>query len=184
MKGIPDFTPSGALRDGATSCPYHSTRVPGYPRPERATGSQRGGCGVKGREGERGKRERAKKKKRMKRGEQTCPNVRIFVCVTNIYIQVCACVWRFIPLSSHEVNEKFFEVSVFLLFLSHTHIHTPETPRWARIAKCQKNSDLSILETALNLAISSITTTCSLHSFCGTALTQTVQSKISFHFLC
>lgn len=43
MKGIPDFTPSGALRDGATSCPYHSTRVPDYPRPERATGSQRRG---------------------------------------------------------------------------------------------------------------------------------------------
>lgn len=47
MKGIPDFTPSGALRDGATSCPYHSTRVPGYPRPERATGSQGGGYGVR-----------------------------------------------------------------------------------------------------------------------------------------
>lgn len=45
MKGIPDFTPSGALRDGATSCPYHSTPVPGHPLPEAATGSQGGGGG-------------------------------------------------------------------------------------------------------------------------------------------
>lgn len=42
MKGIPDFTPSGALRDGATSCPYHSTRVPGYPRPENHRQPERG----------------------------------------------------------------------------------------------------------------------------------------------
>lgn len=57
MKGIPDFTPSGVLGDGETSCPYHSTRVPGYPRPERATGSQRG----RYREAEREKKDKEKR---------------------------------------------------------------------------------------------------------------------------
>lgn len=67
MKGIPDFTPSGALRDGATSCPYHSTRVPGYPRPERATGSQRGGYseGEEKRKGERGRKPRKEEYKKL-----------------------------------------------------------------------------------------------------------------------
>lgn len=59
MKGIPDFTPSGVLGDGETSCPYHSTRVPGYPRPERATGSQRGRYRV--RERKKTKRKEAKR---------------------------------------------------------------------------------------------------------------------------
>lgn len=41
---------------------------------------------------------------------------------------------------------------------SHTHTYTLERSRRARTAKCQKNSDLSIQEIALNLAISWITT--------------------------
>lgn len=86
MKGIPDFTPSGALRDGATSCPYHSTRVPGYPRPARATGSQRGGYGVR----ENG-RESDREGRRGSQGERNKKSQATGFCLVelNPFVKVC-----------------------------------------------------------------------------------------------
>lgn len=98
MKGIPDFTPSGALRDGATSCPYHSTRVPGYPRQERATGSQRWGYGVREgekereAEGERAKKERIKGANQLDfslENKNPFESMWMFVAFTYICVHVC-----------------------------------------------------------------------------------------------
>lgn len=164
MKGIPDFTPSGALRDGATSCPYHSTRVPGYPRPERATGSQRGGYGVRERKRER---EREKEEARGRGGEsQEGKNEKskptglclveqklLYICSVYMCVHVCG------DLEPSHLTESR-KVRLFCLLSPHihtlTHLRGRDEPG---LQKCQKNSDLSILEIALNLAISWITTT-------------------------
>lgn len=108
MKGIPDFTPSGALRDGATSCPNHSTRVPGSPQPGRA-----------------------KTEKQQ----------------TN---------WALLATSKHlDIYEEFYRCSL-CASLSRDVEMSPS-------CKMPENYDLSILERALNPAISWITTLSSLN---------------------
>lgn len=120
MKGIPDFTPSGALRDGATSCPYHSTRVPGYPRPERATGSQRGGYGARERETEGEVDLGGAKKERMKKSKPS----RFCLLEQNLFEST----WMFAAFTCMHTRDLVMKVRLSCL-LSPPHIHTPTLER-------------------------------------------------------
>lgn len=159
MKGIPDFTPSGALGDGATSCPYHSTRVPGYPRPERATGSQK---------------DRARE--RYRRGRNY-----VDICSLYTFIRACVEIYSQVTSLSHEKTDSLACLSVPRIY-SLTPLRDRDEPGLQNARKTVHPKHLGNSVKFGNIMDHNSGPACNHFVTLPSLKKKIVQSKISFYF--